>query len=101
MVALAYHSLGEWQRGLDFEQQRSLLTGSERDVTEVFDIHLCLWEYRLYGDHDSDEVKQAFTATLKQARRMGAARAGALGHCFAEALDFQSGHWVSAEASLR
>ena len=101
MLALAYHSLGEWQRGLDFEQQRSLLTGSERDVTEVFDIHLCLWEYRLYGDHNYDEVKQAVTATLTQAQRMGAARAVALCHCFAGALEFQSGHWVSAEASLR
>ena len=101
MLALAYHSLGEWQRGLDFEQQRSLLTGSELDVTEVFDIHLCLWEYRLYGDHNYDEVKQAVTATLTQARRMGAARAVALCHCFDGALEFQSGHWVSAEASLR
>jgi DNA-binding SARP family transcriptional activator len=101
MLALAYHALGEWQRGLDFEQQRSLLTSFERDVTEVFDIHLCLWEYRLYGDHDYDQVKQAVTATLAQAQRMGAARAVALCHCFAGALEFQSGHWASAEASLR
>ena len=100
LLALAYHSLGEWQRGLDFEQQRSLLTGAELDVTEVFDVHLCLWEYHLYGDHDYDEVKQAVTATLKQAQRMGAARAVALCHSFDGALEFQSGHWANAEASL-
>ncbi len=101
MLALACHSLGEWQSGLDFEQQRSLLTGSELDVTAAFDIHLCLWEYHLYGDHDYDQVKQTVTATLRQAQRMGAARAVALCHCFDGALEFQSGHWASAEESLR
>src|SRR6266581_615336 len=101
MLALACHSLGEWQRGLDFEQQRSLLIGSELDVTAAFDIHLCLWEYHLYGDHDYDQVKQTVTATLRQAQRMGAARAVALCHCFDGALEFQSGHWASAEESLR
>jgi DNA-binding SARP family transcriptional activator len=101
MLALAYHSLGEWQSGLNLEQQRWHLTDSELDVTEVFDIHLCLWEYQLYGDHDYDAVKQAVTATLKQAQRMGAARAVALCHCFDGALEFQSGHWANAEASLR
>ncbi|HEU5200666.1 MAG TPA: AAA family ATPase, partial [Ktedonobacterales bacterium] len=101
MLALAYHSLGEWQRGLDLEKQRSLLAGAELDVTEVFDIHLCLWEYQLYGDHDYNEVKRVVTTTLSQAQRMGAARAIALCHCFEGALEFQSGHWASAETSLR
>ena len=101
LLALAYHSLGEWQRGLDFEQQRSLLTGAQLDVTEAFDVHLCLWEYHLYGDHHYDDVKQAVIATLSQAQRMGAARAVALCHCFDGALEFQSGHWANAEASLR
>lgn len=40
MLALACHSLGEWQQGLSFEQQRSLLTGPALDVTEAFDVHL-------------------------------------------------------------
>jgi tetratricopeptide (TPR) repeat protein len=101
LLALAYHSLGEWQRGLDFEQQRSLLTGAQLDVTEAFDVHLCLWEYHLYGDHHYDDVKQAVIATLSQAQRMGAARAVALCHCFDGALEFQSGHWANAETSLR
>jgi predicted negative regulator of RcsB-dependent stress response len=77
------------------------LTGAELDVTEVFDVHLCLWEYHLYGDHNYDAVKQAVTATLTQAQRMGAARAVALCHCFDGALEFQAGHWANAEASLR
>jgi tetratricopeptide (TPR) repeat protein len=41
MLALACHSLGEWQQGLTYEQQRwSVLAGSTLDVTESFDSHL-------------------------------------------------------------
>ncbi len=40
MLALACHSLGEWQQGLSFEQQRSTLAGPNLDVTEAFDAHL-------------------------------------------------------------
>lgn len=40
MLALACHSLGEWQQGLNFEQQRSTLIGPNLDVTEAFDAHL-------------------------------------------------------------
>lgn len=40
MLALACHSLGEWQQGLGFEQQRSTLVGPNLDVTEAFDAHL-------------------------------------------------------------
>lgn len=40
MLALACHSLGEWQKGLHFEEQRALLAGSGLDVTDAFDVHL-------------------------------------------------------------
>jgi tetratricopeptide (TPR) repeat protein len=40
VLALASHSLGEWQQGLNFEEQRSALIGSDLDVTEAFDVHL-------------------------------------------------------------
>lgn len=40
MLALACHSLGEWQQGLNFEEQRSKLIGPNLDVTEAFDAHL-------------------------------------------------------------
>jgi tetratricopeptide (TPR) repeat protein len=40
MLALACHSLGEWQLGLSFEQQRAALAGPGLDVTEAFDVHL-------------------------------------------------------------
>jgi tetratricopeptide (TPR) repeat protein len=40
------------------------------------------------------------TTTLAQAQRMGATRAIALCHCFAGALEFQSGHWSTAADAL-
>jgi DNA-binding SARP family transcriptional activator len=40
MLALACHSLGEWQDGLRFEAQRATLAGAGLDVTEAFDVHL-------------------------------------------------------------
>ncbi|HLF27321.1 MAG TPA: hypothetical protein VJG32_13380 [Anaerolineae bacterium] len=40
MLALACHSLGEWQTGIQYEQQRASLAGSGLDVTEAFDVHL-------------------------------------------------------------
>jgi DNA-binding SARP family transcriptional activator len=40
MLALAAHSLGDWQAGLNFEEQRSVLVGPSLDVTEAFDVHL-------------------------------------------------------------
>ena len=101
MLALAAHSLGEWQQGLDFEAQRSALAGPGLDVTGLFDMHLCLWEYHLYGDKPYAEVRQTVETTLQQARRMGAPRAIALCQCFGGALEYQAGHWHQAEAALR
>jgi tetratricopeptide (TPR) repeat protein len=40
MLALACHSLGEWQSGLQFEHRRASLAGQELDVTSAFDVHL-------------------------------------------------------------
>jgi len=40
MLALACHSLGEWQASIGYEQQRVALSGPGLDVTEAFDVHL-------------------------------------------------------------
>lgn len=40
MLALACHSLGEWQQGLVFEEKRAVLTGPALDVSDAFDVHL-------------------------------------------------------------
>jgi len=40
MLALACHSLGEWQKGLAFEEKRAVLAGPALDVSDAFDVHL-------------------------------------------------------------
>ncbi len=40
MLALACHSLGEWQQGLGYESQRSALAGPGLEVSDAFDVHL-------------------------------------------------------------
>jgi tetratricopeptide (TPR) repeat protein len=40
MLALVCHSLGEWQTGIGYEEQRAALTGPGLDVTDAFDVHL-------------------------------------------------------------
>jgi DNA-binding SARP family transcriptional activator/predicted ATPase len=101
ILALAAHSLGKWQEGLDFEEQRSALAGANIDFTVAFDAHLCLWEYYLYGDKAYKEVKRTVDQMLQQAQRMGALRAIAVCQSVNGALDYQVGHWPEAEAALR
>lgn len=40
MLALACHSLGEWQKGLAYVEKRSALVGGALDVAGAFDVHL-------------------------------------------------------------
>jgi DNA-binding SARP family transcriptional activator len=40
MLALACHSLGEWKKGRDFEEQRREVADGTLDVASAFDVHL-------------------------------------------------------------
>jgi hypothetical protein len=101
VLALAAHSLGKWQEGLNFEARRSALAGATLDFSVAFDAHLCLWEYHLYGDSAYADVKHTVDQTLQQAQRMGALRAIAVCQSVNGALDYQVGRWPEAEAALR
>src|SRR5262249_49005595 len=72
MLALACHSLGAWQEGHAHETERQALADGTLDVDQAFDVHLCLWEYHLYGDQGSSGIRSAVDQTLEQARRMNA-----------------------------
>jgi len=100
-LALISHSLGDWQQGYTYEMERAHLTGLGLDVTEAFDVHLCLWEYYLYSDVPYETLKQMVDTMLQQAQRMSAPRAIALCQCFGGALEFQVGHWEQAAAMLQ
>jgi DNA-binding SARP family transcriptional activator len=101
MLALACHSLGTWQEGQAHEQERQALADGALDVDQAFDVHLCLWEYHLYGEQGAAQIRSAVDQTLEQAQRMKAPRAVALCENFGGMLDFQGGRWSEAETQLR
>ena len=101
MLALACHSLGAWHEGHAHETARQALADGTLDVDQAFDVHLCLWEYHLYGDQGSEGIRTSVDQMLEQARRMKAPRAVALCENFAGTLDFQGGRWDDAEAQFR
>ena len=101
MLALACHSLGTWQEGHAHELERQALADGTLDVDQAFDVHLCLWEYHLYGEQGPAQIRSAVDQTLEQAQRMKAPRAVALCESFAGTLDFQAGRWGEAETQLR
>jgi tetratricopeptide (TPR) repeat protein len=101
MLALACHSLGAWQEGNAHETERQVLADGALDVDQAFDVHLCLWEYHLYGEQGTEKIRTTVDQTLDQGRRMNAPRAMALCESFAGTLDFQSGDWNAAETQLR
>lgn len=101
MLALCCHSLGDWQEGHAHERQRQQLAAGSLDVDQAFDVHLCLWEYHLYGPMGPGGIRPSVAQTLEQAQRMQAPRALGLCKSFGGALDFQAGRWHEAEAQLR
>jgi len=101
MLALACHSLGTWQEGHAHENERQALTDGMLDVDQAFDVHLCLWEYHLYGEQGPAKIRSTVDRTLEQGRRMKAPRAIALCESFAGTLDFQGGDWEAAEVQFR
>ncbi len=103
MLALACHALGNWREGREHELARAELGADTLDVDQAFDVHLCLWEYHLYGDSDARGLglREEVGRALAQATRMGAPRAEALCRCFGGTLDFLSGDWERAELELR
>ncbi len=40
ILSLSCHSLGEWKKGIEFEERRRALVGSTVDVAQAFDVHL-------------------------------------------------------------
>lgn len=101
MLALACHSLGAWQEGHAHEKERQSLAEGMLDVDQAFDVHLCLWEYHLYGDQGTGAIRTAVDQMLEQARRMKAPRAVALCENFAGTVEFLAGRWDEADARLR
>ncbi len=80
LQGLIAHSRGEWFESFRHELGRT--RGRQRMVTALFDAHLCVAEYVLYGPVPYEEVIHDAEDLLAQAERAGALR----GVAFARAL---------------
>jgi tetratricopeptide (TPR) repeat protein len=100
LLALVFHTQGEWKRGLRYAIE--LVGSSEWDarVPQSFDVHLCLAEYHLYGDVDYARVRTFAAETLAVAEKMGARRALALCQCLLGEVALLEGRYPEAEDRL-
>jgi DNA-binding SARP family transcriptional activator/tetratricopeptide (TPR) repeat protein len=80
LQGLVAHQRGEWFERFQMELRRT--QGRQRLATVLFDAHLCVAEYVLYGQVPYDEVIADAEELLRQADRAGALR----GVAFARAL---------------
>ena len=80
LQGLVLHSRGEWFERFRMELRRT--RGKERLATALFDAHLCVAEYLLYGPVPYEEVIAESEDLLRHSERAGALR----GVAFARAL---------------
>ena len=80
LQGLVLHSRGEWFERFRMELRRT--RGKQRLATALFDAHLCVAEYLLYGPVPYREVIEDAEELLRQSDRVGALR----GAAFARAL---------------
>ena len=80
LQGLVLHSRGEWFERFRMELRRT--RGKQRLATALFDAHLCVAEYLLYGPVPYQEVIEESEELLRHSDRAGALR----GVAFARAL---------------
>ena len=101
-LALVFHSSGRWKEGLALE---ILHLGRAADADPglglLFDAHMCLGEYHLYGDASFDVVEGYARQILDQATRLGAQRAQALAWLLQGESLLAQGRWNDAAESLQ
>ncbi len=101
-LALVFHSSGRWKEGLALEIGRlGPAADADPGLGLLFDAHMCLGEYHLYGDASFEAVAAYAGQRLEQATRVGARRAQALARLLLGESLLSQGRWNDAEAELQ
>lgn len=95
---LVAHARGEWFERFRMELRRT--RGRERLTTAVFDAHLCVAEYVLYGPVPYQEVIDDAQELLRLSERSGALRGVAFAHALIGEAAMLMGDLVRAETEL-
>jgi DNA-binding SARP family transcriptional activator/tetratricopeptide (TPR) repeat protein len=99
LLGLVAHSRGEWRDRIRYELTDTLKR-PEEVAGSVFDAHLCLAEYLLYGQQPYEQVIE-FARDLKgAASRSGAGRGEAFATCVLGEAELLAGRIGEAEADL-
>ncbi len=100
LLGLVAHSRGQWRDRVN-DELTDLIRRPEQVAASVFDAHLCLAEYLLYGQQPYDEVID-FAAELRAtATQSGAGRGVAFATCVLGEAELLSGQLGSAEEHLQ
>jgi tetratricopeptide (TPR) repeat protein len=99
LQGLIAHLRGEWFDRFRLELRRT--QGKERLATALFDAHLCVAEFMLYGPVPYDEVIEEAEELRRGARRYGALRGAAFATALIGEAALLRGDLDRAEAELR
>ena len=101
MLALIFHSSGAWKEGLQLEIERfGASADADPRLALLFDAHLCLGEYHLFGDSPYDAVEAYADRVIEHATRAGARRAEALAWLLRGESLLVRGRWDEARPCL-
>ena len=101
MLALIFHSSGAWKEGLQLEIERfGASADADPRLALLFDAHLCLGEYHLFGDSPYDAVESYADRVIERATRTGARRAEALAWLLRGETLLVRGRWDEARPCL-
>jgi tetratricopeptide (TPR) repeat protein len=100
-LALVFHSSGAWKEGLQIEiEHMGLAADTDPGLALLFDAHICLGEYHLYGDMSFEAVEAYAGRALDLATRAGARRAQALAWLLRGEALLLRGRWPEAAHCL-
>ncbi len=101
MLALIFHSSGAWREGLQLEIERfGASSDADPRLALLFDAHLCLGEYHLFGDLPFEAVESYADRAIELATRTGARRAEALAWLLRGETLLVRGRWDEARPCL-
>lgn len=98
LQGLVAHDRGEW-----FDRVRTELRSTQTNpalASIIFDNHLCVAEYLLYGPTPHDEIVHMGTDLRDLARDSGARRAEAFASCVIGEAHYLAGHLEAARSNL-
>lgn len=99
LLGLVSHSRGQWRDRIRYELTDTLQR-PEEVAASVFDAHLCLAEYLLYGQQPYPDVVDFAAGLRAAAARAGASRGEAFATCVLGEAELLSGELDQAEGHL-